>query len=421
MIKASDYKKSVLTYVITIGGIVVVLLLVAILFLFFGKPRAGNVTSSDGSIELAIPEDALPAGVSLEDIKINKLSDTESGVTLDGEAPLLAYALEPRGIEFNTPISVTLTADLSDSPFPVLYNVSEKKISIVQNLSIEEDSEGNPIALHGELNHFSTLVLYRKRFKATVSDPGKQFIGVPFNVSVQVVRLKPQIRILAGDPPFPYTSTIVDPWNIRGILREADTGSALIPNKLKPTVYNSAPPSTSYSGDSFTANFRFTCVKKGTTNLTYQVWINGQDKIVFGEGTTVIEKFQSNNHPFAGKQFECVAPAVKVIRTAGSLFPAGQFRVVGADVCVSEHIHLKGTATALDGATIVDPDPDGCGIGTTDTVPTEIISLGLDQIENYTGPPFRLESGVFLDTTGADIIISQPVQIILEAGPSQFR
>ena len=63
-------------------------------------------------------------------------------------------------------------------------------------------------------------------------------------------------------------------------------------------------------------------------------------------------------------------------------FPEDQFRIVGVDAgCppgpfgTGEHYHLQGaTATSLEGSTITDPDPSGCGIGYVGVVPTSDLS-----------------------------------------------
>ncbi|MEM2160801.1 MAG: hypothetical protein QXN55_07610, partial [Candidatus Nitrosotenuis sp.] len=59
------------------------------------------------------------------------------------------------------------------------------------------------------------------------------------------------------------------------------------------------------------------------------------------------------------------AEQLQVISIGGKDYPASQFKLSHPDSgCDFEHLHANtGTVTALDGTTLPDPDPTGCGFG----------------------------------------------------------
>ena len=166
------------------------------------------VTTDNGKLTLTIPDTALPAGVSREDISLTTQP-------WRGQGHLGSYQLEPDGLVFNEPIAFTVEIpqyDQSSSrvrsidlPTLVLHSKTEDGFSheVLQDTELELVPDGDETRLlaKGELQHFSSLSIH-SYLRGTITDPGPQIIDVPFPVRVIISQQQDTI----------YEPIIDQPW-----------------------------------------------------------------------------------------------------------------------------------------------------------------------------------------------------------------
>ena len=148
-------------------------------------PEGGEVKSFDGRLTLSIPPGALSS-----EVKISAIRRSE----LDSRG-MIAYILEPSGLQFNTPIEASINLgtlrDEEEIPVTVFLNISENgTIDVAEDQSIIVDE--NQITWKGRIRHFSTLaaalddvtVLFRNIPRFTPGDS-------PFRLPVQMKLTRP--------------------------------------------------------------------------------------------------------------------------------------------------------------------------------------------------------------------------------------
>jgi len=127
--------------------------------------EGGTITSTDGRVSLEIPAGALPEDT---EVSINEVSEdewTEAIKDLEPEGPVLR--LEPDGVEFSEPVTVTLQVD----PSEFAGTESEDGIPAYALISVNKDGEqeyvddtethvhsDGSITVSGKLSHFSWIV-----------------------------------------------------------------------------------------------------------------------------------------------------------------------------------------------------------------------------------------------------------------------
>lgn len=125
-----------------------------------------TVRSDDGNAELAIPIDALPQGVSLSDIAMAKVNTSEYfGNDLNNDS-VVVYSLEPDGLEFPEPVTVTfeepLVAQGEDSfTVPLIVHDGgegglESELLDIVGIQVNEDEGSMRVA--ASIDHFSHIL-----------------------------------------------------------------------------------------------------------------------------------------------------------------------------------------------------------------------------------------------------------------------
>lgn len=117
------------------------------------------VRASDGSAELAIPDGALPAGVTASQITVQAIAPGETGATIEGQPPALAYRLGPDGTQFSKPVALTLTGkDASaGNAIALLLSGADGAPQLVDT-ELVPGAPGTPPTLRFLLPHFSTFI-----------------------------------------------------------------------------------------------------------------------------------------------------------------------------------------------------------------------------------------------------------------------
>ena len=123
-----------------------------------------TVESSDGSASLTIPVGAIPSGVNPSSITMARLTAEEMDL-IGGGTAIAAYDLEPDGLEFSEPITLTLRFLLIGTDNPELY------VDSVLVTDIATDGLTNGLVVTAEISHFSTLIVTRGFFTLALTVP----------------------------------------------------------------------------------------------------------------------------------------------------------------------------------------------------------------------------------------------------------
>lgn len=102
-----------------------------------GPSPASTITSAGGRASLAIPAGALPPGVSAADIRLTELAPADLPQDRNGSPVRGGVRLEPDGLVFNTPVTLTLTVPTSSISVPVLVLFNGPSVEVVPDLQNE--------------------------------------------------------------------------------------------------------------------------------------------------------------------------------------------------------------------------------------------------------------------------------------------
>ncbi|MBW8012943.1 MAG: hypothetical protein FVQ83_17130 [Chloroflexi bacterium] len=155
--------------------------------------EGGTLTSDDGKLTITIPSGALDedteisvALIPVEDLpqELLELAGEYSGVDPEDSA----YSLQPDGLEFSQPVSITL--ELIELEYsededgigilaPILLaQGNDGAPEILDNMQIDVSLENETITLDGEINHFSWVVRTKSFLKAKLEQIDPKFLDV---------------------------------------------------------------------------------------------------------------------------------------------------------------------------------------------------------------------------------------------------
>ena len=122
-------------------------------------PSEGDVQSSDGAATLQIPDGALPEGVDLNDLSIVPLETDPSSAGSPSAERIASYALEPSGLDFLKPISLSVTFPMpAGNPALTIRLISEDgEIEFLQPSNISADESGASLTTVVPIMHFSRV------------------------------------------------------------------------------------------------------------------------------------------------------------------------------------------------------------------------------------------------------------------------
>jgi hypothetical protein len=123
------------------------------------------VTSTDGTATLRIPDSALPAGVSADEISITR--DDSRVTDFDGTARVWSFA--PDGVVFKTPVRLTLDVETEEGDFFGMRHIADGDIEepVIEVESI--DAAGRVTVVSTEIDHFSSIAFFTLRTSQIVS------------------------------------------------------------------------------------------------------------------------------------------------------------------------------------------------------------------------------------------------------------
>jgi len=196
-------KKIIITAVLLIATLIVVVFIVT-------KPDSKKlsendskiITSTDGKLKIEIPKIAIPKNLSLEDIKVSRITAREFFGLSENETPssdVIAYSLKPDGMEFLSPIRVTIEAQVQDFSFdtfvvPIFLHAygdadGNFVLDMANNTEVNFLTEQGVAQVTGEIMHFSNVGVDSEHglFHGEFSpDGGDYFIGDSFTFSAVI-------------------------------------------------------------------------------------------------------------------------------------------------------------------------------------------------------------------------------------------
>jgi hypothetical protein len=199
-----------------------------------------TVRSSDGKAMLLIPKGALPAAVTVSMIKITSIKPDTVPVTIDGNAPQLAYDFQPDGLQFLTPAILVLTTDPptdGSQPLPALF--SGEQVEILSPVMYTTDSKSSKLIVTAAVPHFTKEIVVRGVVGARFAPGPDRTLNDPFNLSVQTT-----------GPSITGGNTA---WTLLGIWKVGDE------SLVDPRVVYNAPPLTQVATNTFTVTQQFVC------------------------------------------------------------------------------------------------------------------------------------------------------------------
>lgn len=254
--------------------LIVAIIIVLVVAIFTAKqlkePKFDGIKvfSDDATVVLEIPTDALPDGITEQDISISK-----SGFTYSDEGDILSYELQPDGLSFKQPINITLKTDLPQVteegyPIPLLLHktIDGENVTtdIVDNTYVLIDEENNELSISGKISHFSNIALWqvggliagRAHSDSTTHKIGDTFT---FKATIQPTKRSSIFRDDFGYDEFTYAWGTT--WGVDGKVTTAYA------NYITPTE-REIPRRTGLTiHQSFDVNLDFTCSRRGRESV----------------------------------------------------------------------------------------------------------------------------------------------------------
>lgn len=171
-------------------------------------PPSTVITSDDGRVAIEVPDAALPGG----DPGITITAVAPGDAFADVDTPVFSYALEPDGLEFSAPVTVTMTIPFDELaadgfetslPLATLVTTSDDGWTFLGDLRLGRD-EANLI-VSGSIDHFSGLaaiqeqIFLQTRFLELTQDRTER-LGLDFLWSNGVLLVPPDLLGSAFTP-----------------------------------------------------------------------------------------------------------------------------------------------------------------------------------------------------------------------------
>lgn len=365
------------------------------------EEKIPTVSSADNKVTLDIPEDALPEGTTKEDIKITPMDEKVSDLKPDEEVNMIGYNLEPDGLKFEKPVTLSMTTEYTpDTQVQILY-VSEGKFVELEDQEAVFDEEAKTVTVSAPIDHFSgAFVGFRKMFRTTMDPIGEAVVGEPFEVTAKVFVMERPPYSFVSDNGIRFTKTFLPEkdWYLDGEFFVVDDWQDSI---VTPKKVDDRPPYTRIPAGQreFTIKQSFTCTEVGFEGIKYRPKAYWWESVeadwpgIMNDGT---EDRRTSGNGFVSEIVKCVAREavedskiaadmveIEVIEVDGNKFPVSQFRIGGIhQYCPGDHYHAE-TAYSLKSSQMKDPAPDACGFGIVGEVPIEKVSVEKAWFEKF--------------------------------------
>lgn len=366
---------------ILVAASVVILAVIAASFLMKKtSPVATTVTSSDGNFTLTVPAGALPAGTSAADITLTRVNAPRQ----EGRAAILAqYRLEPANLTFAAPVTFALASVPVGNalPFVFLVNASARTVETPEGTTIALNPD-KTMRITGTLRHFSNLAVgalgERDKDKATAKKEGDRV-----RITLPAEDWLPPIDIDLG-PEGPDVTITPQKVEIEPAAEsdakvevvDKDVDDLLADIVLTADAADFSETDTNYFAFKLSGSLAFTA-GSGQLNNSFDLGVKiGLDAL--------LDDFDPFSDFCPGTIDDPQGQSVDVLKIGDKCYPTMQFHTAERDECASAHWH-GGRATALDGSTMADPAPKGCGFGMTSQVPAGTVRLSPEDAAKFIG------------------------------------
>ena len=276
-----------------------------------------NLVAGDGAASLAIPAGAIPGGVDQSTIRIERISDDDLVVQSDADPSIVAYALEPDGLEFLKPVELSITLDSAGFAIPNIWMISGEDSEPLPSAEIVFLPDQGQLMVVAPITHFSSIYVDELHFfKITISDPPDVHVGSSFDVTAEVEAIysdswnrqstAKSVSFSEDDGARSETWTeyfyqTPGPWRLDGLFRSS---GSIVPSE----VPDSPADAEVTDAASYEAEATFTCVAPSGGNtveysvdLTYTVRTSSTNhlRITGGRFQRPGEAFESNSSHYS--------------------------------------------------------------------------------------------------------------------------
>ncbi|MFH1608700.1 MAG: hypothetical protein ABH951_01625 [Patescibacteria group bacterium] len=284
---------------IILMALAVVFISIILIFSFIKNKNNNNekqelelfiVTSSDTQVTLKIPQDLLPKNLSLEDISITRVEDDK-----------LVYKLEPAGIKFDQPVSISVRQDIGEQNIPMMFHLDDENYNIVNNTKVTIDEVTETTTITGEIEHFSYVWVGEGLFISNrLQDHlGEKKTGETFTLPISITNKKETLVL-------PPKETGVDPYQLisennpevsylgfraKGTDGADDRQGNISPRWISKIEGENIP----FENDEFSSEQEFYCMKEGEDQV---VQVNLDISYDYSHDT-----FSLHDKVFGGKVF----------------------------------------------------------------------------------------------------------------------
>lgn len=299
--------------------------------------QSPSIVSSDGLVELSVPDGALPDGITITDLSIRPVPQDDIPTT-GGVAAVAAYELLPNGLQLRSPVTVDLRLTLDDlSTTLFAYHFSDDGWEPLTVHESESDPEKKTLLVTLSLSHFSYIHIF-------LGDDYQVSESIDFDpLTVTVAASASEVRF--GES-VDLTATVVAPagglfWsrapnagNLQDGVFEVTVseqplslngrfdGGALSPglqSNLAPARVDDAPAGSALAaGSTFTVTQQFRCIGDGPAVMSYwadaRVPVNvRQDFLIRGELSTANWRGEIAAYESDTASIECVMPHIVAV------------------------------------------------------------------------------------------------------------
>lgn len=278
----------------------------------------------DIRMRLDVPQDAIPEGVTAQDIRVSKAGSEILPDNLKNIDTLYALKFEPDGLVLKHPVGFVVTLPWEFEDIPAVLHVGKFGVELIPNLKFTMNPDAKTVTVSGEISHFSGYVFMRvDLLDVTAPDKLGPFpVGTTFPVDVTIHNYK--VRSF-----FPQSFTVegvhIDPPKNIGFSRTTSFSAPM----LEPSEIDGRPAKgTVMTSDILSVQGRFTCVEPTRTWVHFQAEANvnyryrgydedpGEAGMMWGELSTTTE-------------VECVGPDVPYNNISADVACGGSITITG--------------------------------------------------------------------------------------------